>query len=148
MLGSLARWLRLLGFDTLYCATEPDDEILDKVENRVLLSRDIALLDKAHRRSLKAVNPGEGSIQQMLTILQKKLGIWFSADPNQSRCSQCNTVVKPVPKEDVKSLVPKGSWKRHEHFWQCVNPVCQKVYWQGRHWTRIRNTLKRLNSND
>ena len=148
MLGSLARWLRLLGYDTLYFDTQPDDEILDQVQDRVLLSRDIELITRAHARGLSAMNPGEGTLETMLQSLKAELGLRFTEDPNRSRCPQCNTQVQPVPKEEVEGDVPEGSFKHHHQFWRCKNPACQKVYWQGRHWIRIRRTLSQLDSND
>jgi uncharacterized protein with PIN domain len=144
MLGSLARWLRLFGYDTLYCATQSDDEILNEVQDRVLLSRDIELVTRARKLGLRAINPGEGSVEKMLQSLQNELGVRFTDDPNRSRCPQCNTLVRPVPKEEVEADVPEGSFKRHNQFWRCTNPTCQKVYWQGRHWKRIRRTLNQM----
>lgn len=146
MLGSLARWLRLFGYDTLYCDTQSDDEILDQVQDRVLLSRDIELVVRARSRGFRAVNPGEGSVEKMLKSLQDELGVRFADDPSRSRCPQCNTPVRSVPKEEVESDVPEGSFKRHNQFWRCTNSTCQKVYWQGRHWIRIRRTLNQLGS--
>ncbi|MDO8122959.1 MAG: Mut7-C RNAse domain-containing protein [Candidatus Hermodarchaeota archaeon] len=147
MLGSLARWLRLFGYDTLYSDTQSDDEILDLIQDRVLLTRDIELIARARAQGFKALNPGEGSVETMLESLQDKLGVRFTEDPNRSRCSQCNTPVRLVPKEEVEGDVPEGSFKRHHKFWRCTNPACQKVYWQGRHWIRIRRILNQLGSN-
>lgn len=147
MLGSLARWLRLLAYDTIYCGTESDDEILDQVQDRVLLSRDIELIARARARGLKALDPGEGSLESMLESIQDGLGVRFIANPNRSRCPQCNMPVRLVQKEEVEGDVPEGSFKRHHQFWRCTNPACQKVYWQGRHWIRIRKILNQLGSN-
>ncbi len=83
----------------------------------------------------------------MLQSLQDELGVRFTEDPNRSRCAQCNSPVRPVPKEEVEDDVPEGSFKRHHQFWRCTNPACQKVYWQGRHWIRIRRTLNQLGLN-
>ncbi|MFX0078811.1 MAG: Mut7-C RNAse domain-containing protein [Candidatus Hermodarchaeota archaeon] len=147
MLGSLARWLRLFGYDTLYCNTQSDDEILDQVQDRVLLSKDIELISRARALGLEAMNPGEGSVETMLHTLQDEMGVRFTEDPNRSRCPQCNTPVRPISKEEVEGEVPAGSFKRHHQFWRCTNPACQKVYWQGHHWKRIRRTLNQLGSN-
>ncbi len=147
MLGSLARWLRLLSYDTLYSDTQSDDEILDQVQDRVLLTRDIELITRARALGLKVMNPGDGPVDTMLKLLQDELGVRFTENPNRSRCPQCNTPVRSVPKEEVESYVPEGSFKRHHQFWRCTNPTCQKVYWQGRHWIRIRRILNKLDSN-
>jgi uncharacterized protein with PIN domain len=144
MLGSLARWLRLLGYDTLYCETQSDDEILEQTQHRILLTRDTLLLTRAQKQGVTVINPGSGSIEEMLQRLQDELGIRFLIDPNQSRCPQCNSPLLSATREEIQDRVPQKSLIRHHQFWQCVNPQCRKVYWQGRHWVRIQQTLDKL----
>ena len=146
MLGSLARWLRLLGFNTLYCETQTDDEILKQIHERILLTRDKELLTRALNRGFRVVNPGHGPIRLMLQRLEEEVGVEFIADPNKSRCAKCNSKLSPRNRSQVESQVPLGSLHNHDRFWQCLNSQCQKVYWQGRHWTRIKNTLKKMAS--
>lgn len=56
MLGRLAKWLRILGFDTLFLTDVPDEEILKKArgENRIILTRDRALAKEAPREKKPA----------------------------------------------------------------------------------------------
>lgn len=144
MLGSLARWLRFLGYDTWFCATQTDDEILERVNTRVLLTRDKELFRRAQHRGFVVVNPGYHSIRHMLQVIQKTLGVTFVANPEKSRCAECNSLLRAVTRNEVSEQVPPGSLTRHDTFWLCVNAKCQKVYWQGRHWTRIKKTLTEL----
>jgi uncharacterized protein with PIN domain len=144
MLGSLARWLRLLGYDTLYCETQLDDEILERVDNRILLTRDKELTFRANLREYHVMNPGTGTVGSMLKRLQQELGISFVADPDRSRCAKCNASLQKRDRHQVQTLVPEGSLKKHQRFWQCTNHTCQSIYWQGRHWTRIKNTLEKI----
>lgn len=146
MLGELTRWLRLLGYDSVYCENESDDEILAKTQSRILLTRDKRLLERAHARGYKALNPGESPIQQMLQRIQNELGIYFAVTPKKSRCPHCNGSLTLTTRVEVQDHVPRGSLQHHEEFWQCQNPSCQKVYWQGRHWTKIKDTLNHLDS--
>jgi uncharacterized protein with PIN domain len=62
-----------------------------------------------------------------------------------SRCPKCNTPVKPILKEKVASLVKENTFEHYTEFWQCPN--CGQVYWQGAHWTKIRETLKTAEQN-
>jgi uncharacterized protein with PIN domain len=144
MLGSLARWLRFLGYDTLYCETQSDNEILERVANRVLLTRDKELIFRAKNRDLRVVNPGSGSIKTMLEKLEHELNIQFVANPERSRCPQCNSRLQRKNRNQVLNQVPPGTLRNYETFWQCENTHCHQVYWQGRHWTRIQNTLRQL----
>ena len=144
MLGSLARWLRFLGYDTLYCETQSDDEILEKASDRILLTRDKELILRAKNRGMHVLNPGSGSKKAMLKKLEHGLDIQFVANPEKSRCPQCNSELQRKSRVQVLDQVPSGSLRNHETFWQCENPHCHQVYWQGRHWTRIQNTLNQL----
>ncbi|MFX1317736.1 MAG: Mut7-C RNAse domain-containing protein [Promethearchaeota archaeon] len=148
MFGSLARWLRLLGYDTVYCDIQSDDEILEEVGDRILLTRDKELIKRARKRGMTILNPGSGSIRSMLKELHDRLGVRFTANPDESRCPSCNASLLRKHREEVQAQVPKGSLRNHDEFWQCTNPRCHQVYWQGRHWTRISNTLKQLDSGE
>lgn len=148
MLGSLTRWLRFLGYDTLCCETETDDEILAKIDERILLTRDKELILRARKRGYPVVNPGSGSIGSMLYQLKQELGIRFIANPAKSRCAQCNSSLLERSRDQIRGLVPSGSLRRHDRFWQCTNPSCQQVFWLGRHWIRIQKTLDKLESQD
>ncbi len=144
MFGSLARWLRLLGFDTLYCPTQSDDEILDEINSRILVTRDGELIDRARKQGFQVVNPGIGAIRDMLQRIKQELKINFVVDPTQSRCAQCNSLLLERTRSQVQNFVPSGSLRNHDTFWQCTNPSCKQVYWQGRHWTRIKKTVKQI----
>ncbi|MFW9830863.1 MAG: Mut7-C RNAse domain-containing protein [Candidatus Thorarchaeota archaeon] len=145
MLGELARWLRFLGYDSIYCESEFDEEILASTQNRILLTRDKQLILQAQTRGLTAINPGNPPIQHMLQRLHDALGIRFKADPNKSRCPHCNERLNLAAPIEVQSRVPQGSLQHHKQFWQCQNLSCQKIYWQGSHWTKIKDTLDKLN---
>jgi uncharacterized protein with PIN domain len=144
MLGSLARWLRFLGYDTLYCETQSDNEILERVGDRILLTRDKELILRAKNRGFRVLNTGSGSKKAMLEKLEQELDIQFVANPNRSRCPQCNSGLQIKSRNQVLDQVSPGSLRTHETFWQCDNSDCHQVYWQGRHWTRIHNTLRQL----
>lgn len=146
MLGSLARWLRLLGFDTAYCENWSDDDILRATGTRILLTRDKQLLARAATRGFTAINPGARSIADQLLRLRQQLRITFDVDPARSRCPRCNHSLSRVNKAQVSDRVPPGSLQRYTDFWECSNPDCRQVYWQGRHWQRIKRTLDETNS--
>ena len=49
MLGKLAKWLRILGFDAVFFAKIEDDALLQLAdrEERILLTRDNGLIERA-----------------------------------------------------------------------------------------------------
>ncbi|MCD6468067.1 MAG: Mut7-C RNAse domain-containing protein [Thermoplasmata archaeon] len=143
MLGTLARWLRLLGFDVYYANEKTtDDEILDiaEKEKRVVISRDKQLVERAEKRRMP-------NIEVTSTDLDEQLKTVTSVYPVNnktvlSRCSLCNTPLLKVKKEDVKGKVPSKVFDAHEEFWYCKK--CDKIYWKGSHWVRIEEKMKEL----
>ncbi len=138
MLGSLARWLRLMGYDTAYPEPGPDRDLIDRArkEGRILLTRDKELAARVPGAVQVRSDELEVQIREVAGVLGLRL-----VDP-LSRCSLCNEVLVPAPPEDVKALVPEAVRSRHHEFWQC--PSCKRVYWQGSHWDKMVERLNHL----
>ena len=138
MLGTLAKWLRFMGYDTAYPGPLGDTELLALAEreDRVLLTRDKELAGRSARALRVWSDELEEQVREVASALQLKL-----VDP-LSRCSLCNTLLVPARPEEVKDLVPEGVQSRHAAFWQC--PSCHKAYWQGSHWDKMVERLNRL----
>jgi uncharacterized protein len=138
MLGSLARWLRIGGYDTEYRKDTDDDVLIEEAlaDDRILLTRDEVLVNRARKRGVEAIFVEKGD-EKALSQLTKKLGITF--DPTQARCPKCNHTVEKVAKEKVVDRVPDGTYKVVDDYWVC--PRCGGVYWRGSHWPRIVETL-------
>lgn len=138
MLGTLAKWLRFMGYDTAYPGPLDDTELLEVAERegRILLTRDKELAS----RSRSGVRVRSDDLEEQIREVASSLGLKL-VDP-LSRCSRCNAVLAPVPPEAVKDIVPEGVQERHREFWQC--PSCRRVYWQGTHWNKMVERLNRL----
>ena len=138
MLGTLAKWLRFMGYDTTYPVPLGDTELLalSAREDRILLTRDKELASRSSRTIRVRSDDLEAQIREVASALELKL-----VDP-LSRCSLCNATLIPARLEDVGDLVPEGVRARHDVFWQC--PSCRKVYWQGSHWDKMVERLNRL----
>ena len=138
MLGSLARWLRFMGYDTAYPEPTSDRDLIDlaRREERILLTRDKELAGRV--REAVGIRSGdlEEQIREVAAVLPLRL-----IDP-LSRCSLCNSVLLPVSRDAIEELVPVGVRSRHEEFWRC--PSCQRVYWQGSHWDKMVERLNHL----
>jgi uncharacterized protein len=133
-LGTLARYLRLLGFDTAYDNRSGDEDLLARAaaEARTLLSRDRGLL---RRRVVTDATLVRGTVprEQLIDLVQRlRLGGWIRP---YTRCTSCNGVLAPVHRADVAALVAPGTLRDHEKFAACA--ACGKVYWEGAHHTRI-----------
>ena len=140
MLGTLAKWLRFMGYDTAYPGPLNDTQLLSLAlrEDRVLLTRDKELASRSPRGLRVRSDILEEQIREVASALDLKL-----VDP-LSRCSLCNAPLVPATLEEVRDLVPEGVRVRHTSFWQC--PSCHKIYWQGSHWDKMVERLQRLNA--
>jgi len=109
MLGSLARWLRFMGYDTAYPPPGPDRELVDcaRREGRILLTRDKELAARVSGSVQVRSDDLEEQIREVAAVLRLRL-----VDP-LSRCSLCNEILSPVPADDVKSFVPEGVPRTH-----------------------------------
>ncbi len=141
MLGTLAKWLRIYGFDTFYANSEIDDSELitiSKKENRILISRDKKLLQRARRENLKTIEIKTTEINEQIVkaISDKKIDY----SKVLSRCILCNTTVDEIKKHEVKGKVPKKVFDNNETFWFC--PKCKKIYWKGSHYENMFEKIK------
>ncbi|MBN1860534.1 MAG: Mut7-C RNAse domain-containing protein [Candidatus Thermoplasmatota archaeon] len=143
MLGSLAKWLRIFGYDTVYPdATTSDDEVLTraKSEKRLLLSRDKELVQRAK----KALMP---VVEIHTTVLSEQLEEVLTRIPPDkktilSRCTLCNTPLISVEKKKVQTFVPEKVFSTRDNFWFC--PACKKYYWMGTHYENMMEKINKL----
>lgn len=143
MLGKVARWLRILGYDTKYANDLHDDEILRIAadEGRVILTKDYHLFRRANANGIKAIFVEGRAHIEKLADLSRQLDIRLEIDIEKSRCPKCNSLIKSVNKEDIKDRVLSSTYKIYDEFWICTG--CGQVYWKGSHWIKINNSLNR-----
>ncbi len=143
MLGNVARWLRMLGYDTLYYRRIDDWKIMRIAarEGRIIITRDHGLCNKARRKGLKCLLLEQDTMEERLAYIAAETGIRLYIDLDRSRCPMCNNELVKVSKELVKDKVPERVYMKHSDFWYCRR--CGKVYWIGRHWQGIEETLKK-----
>ena len=139
MLGSLARWLRIMGYDTVYYADKEDDELRDEAEKtgRILVTRDSGLYQRAVKNKVQAVLIHQEQTTDQLKEIVKELNL--NVESVNTRCPRCNGALEPVDKEKVKDKVPGESFNAFDEFWTCLD--CGAVYWKGSHWSQIEKTL-------
>ncbi len=149
MLGRLARWLRLLGHDTLYYPQIEDSLLLRiaREDNRILLTRDTRLVKVRGLPQfllLKENNPFE-QLRHVVTTFNlspydKANGL--KGDSILSRCVVCNTCLNNIPKEKVQGRVPEYVYQTSDIFKQCSK--CSKFYWNGTHPEKFKEKLSEI----
>jgi hypothetical protein len=141
MLGTLARWLRFAGFDTVYGRDAADAALagLARAEGRWLLTRDRGLASIAGPRVLLVQG---GGVEAQVAELSARLDL--RADPARffTRCAECNGELVEVARETIEAQVPPFVAAHAERFRRC--PSCGRVYWPGTHSARIARRLESL----
>ena len=143
MVGKLARWLRLLGYDVRYERALEDAALvaLAGAENRILLTRDRRLVERRacrHFLLLDSDDPWEQTLQviRALELPVEVRDSWFR------RCLECNQRLERVEREAVKDEVPPYVFANHRKFARCCR--CGQVYWRGTHVDGMRSRLREL----
>lgn len=149
--GKLAKWLRLMGYDTLFFK-DVDDNLLIEIalnEGRILLTRDTRLVQRrvvtgvsvAKHGTLKAILLQEDNPKLQLRQVVKELNLELYAAPF-TRCMECNCSLTPRHKDEVRKLVPPYVFRTQSQFMQCEG--CNRIYWRGTHWQRMHEELQKL----
>jgi uncharacterized protein len=141
MLGRLARWLRVLGFDTHYEDAIADPELvrISNEEGRVLLTRD--------RHLLRELRPNRSfEIREDAPLAQLHAVVTSLALPPPAelftRCMVCNAMLgPPLPRAEADAVVPEGVRGIPGPVRRC--PECLRVYWLGSHARRMRAAIER-----
>jgi len=139
MLGTLAKWLRILGYDTAYYARLDDNEAvrLARAERRILLTRDAGFKGRKGLHYLFVESELlEEQIVQVVRAFDLRPGKEFS------RCPVCNTLLEEVPKHEAWGQVPPFIFHTHDQFSLC--PECSRFFWRGTHWQRMLSMVTRL----
>ncbi|MBN2441181.1 MAG: Mut7-C ubiquitin/RNAse domain-containing protein [Spirochaetales bacterium] len=140
-LGKLAKFLRLLGFDTRYSNSFSDREISREAyrEKRIILTRDKGLLKRkivTHGYYIKSRN----SREQLFEVV-KRFDLLRSLKPF-TRCIRCNEQLIIIEEKEIIDSLPDEIRKRYDSFHFCS--VCNKVYWKGSHWENMKRILDEI----
>lgn len=141
MLGSLARWLRLCGYDCLYLGTEPEDAELERIagrEGRWLLTRDRELAAAGPRTQMVS----SGILEAQLAEVLRRHGLSPPEDLENARCSDCNGELVDVTADQIAACVPPYVLSTAERFRRCTG--CRRVYWPGTHGEQIHVRFARV----
>ena len=140
-LGRLAKYLRLLGFDTKTDGRWHDPELVEVAvaESRMLLTKDRPLLKRSavtHGYLVRAVHPTE----QLVEVV-RRFGLVEEMQPF-SRCMECNGIPGSVNKADVDHLLEPLTRRYFHEFRQC--PDCRRIFWRGSHFERLMTLVDRV----
>ena len=143
--GKLAKWLRIMGYDTLFFDGSDDSQMIAiaLAEGRVILTKDTQIMQRGIVASgrLKAIliqrDEPERQIHQVIDTLN--LDCQFRPF---AICLECNQPLVERSKQEVKDRVPPYVFQTQNQYRQC--PACQRIYWRGTHWQSMTRKLERF----
>lgn len=139
-LGRLARYLRLLGFDTLY-RNDYDDRAIIRLsvdEQRIILTRDKGLLK--HGEVTRGYWLRNTAPLEQLREIVDAFDLRRDVRPF-TRCVQCNGELENVDKQQALDRVPPRVAEIFDEFARCRG--CGRMYWPGSHYDRMREIVSR-----
>jgi uncharacterized protein with PIN domain len=134
MLGSLARWLRFFGYDTVFLEPGPEDRVLAdraRKEGRWLLTRDRELASAGPRTMLVRAD----ELDDQLCEVFERLELRPEPTLDAARCGECNGELVDVSRDEVAEVTPPHVLATAPRFRRCSD--CGRVYWPGSHGERI-----------
>jgi len=140
-LGKLAKWLRTLGYDTLFFDPIADGGLVSRAlkDNRVVLSRDTHLSRFKLKLGERLLLIQSSKPLEQLKQVVKHLNLKPDKDLLFSRCLVCNQPLEKVSKEDVKERLYPYVYQTQDDFVRCSG--CDKIYWSATHVQRMAKTL-------
>lgn len=135
-LGKLAKYLRVMGFDTLFFGTIDDNDLIDLAneEGRIILTRDRILHERKNSPTFY-LEPIDNLEQLQALQSEYKLKEYSL----ESRCVVCNTMLKSVEKSKIENQIPTKVKKYFSEFEMCNK--CERVYWRGDHYKKMMLTI-------
>lgn len=140
-LGTLAKYLRMMGFDTIYKNDYNDEEIIEisSNERRTILTRDRGILKRnvvTHGYWIRNQNP-ELQLKEVVERFNLKNQI-----REFERCLECNAKLEKADREKIIERLPLKVRQRQNNFWYCKN--CDNIYWRGSHFEKMKEIINRV----
>ena len=138
-LGRLAKWLRILGFDSEYFKEDNIGSLIIQAlrDSRIILTRNLRMHDIY---GTKIIYIKSERLPEQVAQLLKELKLAPNSKQMFSRCIICNTELIAVEKEKIQDRVPEYVFATQDNFVTC--PQCQRIYWQGTHWGNVKKILE------
>lgn len=139
-LGKLAKWMRLLGYDTVFYHGNADRDFLKRAvqEGRVALTRKKTMAGRLPSGNLVIIH-SDNVLDQLRELMET---LSFVPDPARmfSICARCNADLIEVSKDEISGMVPDYIFASHTEFHMC--PHCKGVFWPGTHIEKVHSFLR------
>jgi uncharacterized protein with PIN domain len=143
--GKLARWLRMMGYDSVFFEG-PDDATMVRqalAESRIILTRDTGIMKRRVVTSgrLKVILIASDEPDEQVRQLLGPLDLPGGARPF-TLCLEDNAPLVERAPAEVKDRVPLYVFRTQTQYMEC--PMCRRVYWRGTHWQAMKKKLEEM----
>jgi uncharacterized protein with PIN domain len=145
MLGTLAKKLRILGFDCKYFPSIKDDDLvlIAKNDSRMIITRDLILAQKCKKQGIGTIYLESTDEKYHLIEIARRCNLsQYNIDASNARCTACNGSLEKVESSKVTLDLPDISHIRQ--FWKCHD--CKHVYWEGSHIRNLKKFIDEVNA--
>ena len=140
-LGKLAKWLRILGFDTTFEIDDSAELFYEHLAiNRIVLTRTGTIKKQFSDHRLVFITSNYLDVQLKQVIAE--IGIRPADTRPFSRCIDCNIPIVDADPDDVRCLIPDYIYEIHNEFHKCVQ--CNRIFWPGSHTKRSLARIEHL----
>jgi len=143
--GKLAKWLRMMGYDTTLFTGEDDSRMIVNAlrQERVILTRDTQIMKRGVVTSgrVKAILIESEEPEQQISQVIESLNLDCQFKPF-TLCLECNQPLRAISKEAIRERVPPYVFQTQDNYMEC--PVCYRIYWPGTHWQSMTRKLEKL----
>ncbi|HXW02618.1 MAG TPA: Mut7-C RNAse domain-containing protein [Candidatus Nitrosotenuis sp.] len=146
MLGTIAKKMRILGFDSKYSASIDDEDLilLAKKENRTIITKDSQVVNNAKKHDILTVDIVTHTEKEQLIEIAKKTGFKkYEFNSNSARCPVCNGILHGIEKRQIIDKVPPKIAQNVRDFWICES--CKHIYWEGTHIRNLKKLIAEIN---
>ncbi len=144
-MGKLARWLRLMGYDTLFFDRGDDSQMVAQAlaEGRIIITKDSEIMKRRLVTSgrLQAVLISSDEPEQQMRQLISRLRLNCRFRPF-TLCLECNQPLEERSREEVAGRVPPYVFQTQRQYMEC--PACHRIYWRGTHWEAMTRKLEKF----
>ena len=141
--GKLAKWLRIMGYDSLLFTDKDDGKMIEIAlsQDRIILTKDTQIMKRrlVTSNKLKAIFIYDDYPKAQLSQVVSALNLDYQFRPF-SLCLECNERLVERGRDEVRDLVPPYVFKTQSQYMQC--PLCHRVYWRGTHWQAMSKELE------
>jgi len=133
--GKLAKWLRMMGCDTVFFTGDDDWQMVITAlnEDRVIITRDTGIMKMGvvTNGRLKAIHIWSDKPEEQIRQIMETLALSWG-EGLFTLCLECNQPLVEASHEEVRGRVPSYVYKTQDQYMEC--PACRRIYWRGTHW--------------